>query len=182
MTGIAKNSVRLVGFGLFIYLVTKILIAVSKLQDEKIAIVTTKKYEQERLFPSMSICFKRKIIGNLSDNSDHALNISRQVKLMSFTLINIGKISIYFRQEVLRGFGHRHTPIHEGLDLKLKKSDWMFIFDLCILIGIYQSNIRIWDLNKYSCTIIHNCRWQENFLLTALVITRLPQVFFAKKE
>ena len=86
MTGIAKNSVRLVGFGLLIYLVTKIVIALSKLQDEKIATVTTKKYENERLFPSMSICFRRKINGNLSDNPDHGLNISRQVKLMSFTI------------------------------------------------------------------------------------------------
>ena len=93
MAGIAKNSVRLIGLGLIIFLFTKVFIAVNKLQDEKVATITTKKYEYRRLFPSMSICFRRKINGNLSDNPDHALNISRQVQLMSFTLINIGKIS-----------------------------------------------------------------------------------------
>ena len=86
MTGIAKSSVRLVGFGLWIYLVTKIVIAVSKLQDEKIATVTTKKYEQERLLPSISICFLRKSNSSSSDNPDHALNISRKVYFCHFSL------------------------------------------------------------------------------------------------
>ena len=89
MTGFAKNSVQLVGVGLFIYLVFKLVVAVNKLQDEKVATLTTRKYENSRLFPSMSICFRRKINGNLSDNPGHALNISRQVKLVSFTLILI---------------------------------------------------------------------------------------------
>ena len=77
MVGIAKDSVRLIGMGLFIYLIFKIVVAVNKLQDEKVATLTTRKYENSRLFPSMSICFRRKMHGNLSDNPDHALNISR---------------------------------------------------------------------------------------------------------
>ena len=77
MAGTAKNSERLVGLGLLIFLVTRVFVAVNKLQDEKVATITTKKYEYRRLFPSLSICFRRKINGNLSDNPDHALNISR---------------------------------------------------------------------------------------------------------
>ena len=79
MVSIAKHSVRLIGIGLFSYLVYEIVYAVIKLQDGKVATVTTRKYENRRLFPSMSICFRRKINGNLSDNPDYALNISRQV-------------------------------------------------------------------------------------------------------
>ena len=93
MAKTAENSVRLIGLGLLIFLVTKVFIAVNKLQDEKVATITTRKYENERLFPSMSICFRRKLNGNLSDNPDHALNLSRQVQLMSFTLIHVNEIN-----------------------------------------------------------------------------------------
>ena len=88
MVGIAKDSVRLIGMGLFIYLIFKIVVAVNKLQEEKVATVTTRKYENRRLFPSLSLCFKRKIKGNLSNNPDHALNISRQVQFILLTNYN----------------------------------------------------------------------------------------------
>ena len=83
MAGITNNSVRLIGLGLLIYFIMKLVIAVNKLQDEKVATATTRKYEHERLFPSIDICFRRK--SNFSDNPDHALNISKQVQLLSFT-------------------------------------------------------------------------------------------------
>ena len=86
MVRTAETSVRLIGLGLSIILITKIYIAVYKLLDEKVAIVTTQKYENLRLFPSMSICFSRKFNGNSSENPDHTLNISRQVQFTLFTL------------------------------------------------------------------------------------------------
>ena len=77
MAGITKNSVRLVGMGLLIYFISKIVIAVNKLQDKKVATAQTRKYEHVRLFPSISICFRRKSDSNFSGNPEHALNMSR---------------------------------------------------------------------------------------------------------
>ena len=77
MAWIAKNSVRLIGLGLLIYFIMKISIAVNKLQDKKVATATTRRYEHNRLFPSISICFRKKFRRDYTDNLEHALNISR---------------------------------------------------------------------------------------------------------
>ena len=78
MGGIAKYSVGLIALGLLIYFITKVVIAIDKLQDEKVTAVSTRKYEHERLFPSISICFRKTHYSNLSDH-ELVLNISRQV-------------------------------------------------------------------------------------------------------
>ena len=82
MARIAKNSVRLIGLGLLIYIIMKIVIAVNKLQDEKVPTATTRKYEHKRLFHSISFCFRKKNRSDYSDNLESALNISRQVQLL----------------------------------------------------------------------------------------------------
>ena len=57
---ISKAVGRLVALGLVAYFVSKVIIAVDKLQHEKTAVSTTTHYEESRLMPSFSICFRNK--------------------------------------------------------------------------------------------------------------------------
>ena len=57
---ISKAIGRLLALGLFIFFVSKVIIAVGKLQNEKTAVSMTTHYEESRLMPSFSICFRNK--------------------------------------------------------------------------------------------------------------------------
>ena len=137
MARIAKYSVRLIGLGLLIYIIMKIVIAVNKLQDEKVPTATTRKYEHNRLFPSISFCFRKKNRSDYSDNLESALNISRQVQLLDTDYRkdwNHHKIAKFVRQEVLGGLGHKHIPHYEGYSKRnllstsqTKKSKHIFV-------------------------------------------------------
>ena len=78
MTTVIKKSIIFVALGLLAYFAIKIIFAIKKLQDVKIASVTTTHYEQTRLMPSISICFRRINATNKLEGPEHALNESRQ--------------------------------------------------------------------------------------------------------
>ena len=85
MAKVAKVSVRLLALILFVYFILKIVLAVNKLQDAKVGIATTRRYERARFLPSLSICYRKNNIYNTS-NPEIALNMSRY---MCTTLLKI---------------------------------------------------------------------------------------------
>ena len=58
---ISKAVGRLVALGLVAFFVSKVIIAVGKLQNEKTGLSVTSHFERSRLMPSISICFRKKI-------------------------------------------------------------------------------------------------------------------------
>ena len=57
---ISKTAGRLVALALVSYFMSKVIIAAGKLQYEKTAVSTIIKFEESRLMPSISICFRNK--------------------------------------------------------------------------------------------------------------------------
>ena len=62
---------------LLAFFVTEVVISATKLFDEKIAIVTHTEYEDTRLMPSLSICFRRKLAKYPSNGTQSMLNATR---------------------------------------------------------------------------------------------------------
>ena len=72
---------RLVAMGLIIYFLSRVFMAVGKLQNAKMGLSVTKHFEKRRLMPSFSICFRNKKnnYGYNGSEVEVGLNISRNV-------------------------------------------------------------------------------------------------------
>ena len=72
---------RLVALGLLVYFLSRVFMAVGKLQNAKMGLSVTKHFEKSRLMPSFSICFRNKKEHYGYDRSDVelGLNISRNI-------------------------------------------------------------------------------------------------------
>lgn len=87
LVSISKAVGRLIALGLVAYFVSKVIIAVGKLQHEKTGVSVTTHLEQSRLMPSFSICFR--------NNKEHyqyngtevemGLNTTRQMSYSYFS-------------------------------------------------------------------------------------------------
>ena len=80
---IGKTGGRLLVLGLIAYFISKVIISAQKLQHVQIGTSKTTKYEDDRLFPSISICFvPTGPAGNYKYNGTEleiGLNITKQV-------------------------------------------------------------------------------------------------------
>ena len=78
---IGKTGGRLLALGLVTYFISKVIIAIGKLQHEQTGTSLSTKYEEDRLFPSISICFVPKS-GHYKYNGtkvEIGLNLTKQV-------------------------------------------------------------------------------------------------------
>ena len=92
MAPIFKAIGRLVALGLVAYFVSKVFAAVEKLQNEKTATSTSTLFEEHRLMPSFSICFrnKREYYQYNGTEVDQGLNKSRQtLNILSFNILTL---------------------------------------------------------------------------------------------
>ena len=78
---ISKAAGRLVALGLVAYFVSKVIHAVGKLQHEKTAVSITTHYEESRLMPSFSVCFRNRKEHYQYNGTEveMGLNVTRQV-------------------------------------------------------------------------------------------------------
>ena len=60
MGKITQTGGRILALGLFAFLMYEVIISVKKLQSERTAKSAKKYYDNNRLMPSISICFKKK--------------------------------------------------------------------------------------------------------------------------
>ena len=74
---------RLVALGLVTYFLSRVFVAVGKLQNAKMGLSVTKHFEKSRLMPSFSICFrnKKEHYGYNGSEVELGLNISRNVNV-----------------------------------------------------------------------------------------------------
>ena len=78
---VGKAGGRLLVLGLVTYFISKVIDAVGKLQREQTGTSLSTKYEENRLFPSISICFEPKS-GRFKYNGTEVeieLNLTKQV-------------------------------------------------------------------------------------------------------
>ena len=57
MSSIAERGGKLLAICLTVFLVAQVFMSANKLMDKKTSISTTTEYEDERLMPSISVCF-----------------------------------------------------------------------------------------------------------------------------
>ena len=114
---VSKAVGRLVALALLAFFVSKVIIAVDKLQHEKIAISTSTHFEHSRLMPSISVCFRNKKEHYQYNGTEVelGLNITKCVnvkRLARFYFLNVLLfIFLFIRYEVLNEFKHDHVPV-----------------------------------------------------------------------
>ena len=85
--------------GLVTFFFVEVIISANKLSDEKTAVSTNKQYEQSRLMPSISVCFKYKKAEDHFGSDDYVelvkatLNRTRYVKSTVLILFGEGQMA-----------------------------------------------------------------------------------------
>ena len=108
MNSISKMGGRVLSIGLFCYLIAEITFSAVKFHDGRTAVSTTKHYEESRLMPSISLCFRNKFVnyGYNGSGVELGLNVTKWVKHAKLRFL------IYYHHSILTGLkwlGSSHT-------------------------------------------------------------------------